>query len=61
MSKTLVERRLAKKPDYELEVWIRGIRIGNGDAYYEVTVEGEDNPIIAAGILERAVEVLRDP
>ncbi len=61
MSKTFEQRRM-KSPDYEIEVWIRGVRHGDsGLVAWEVQVEGEDDKEIAAGILERAAEVLRDP
>ena len=59
---TLAKRRLIlKKPDYDIEVWITGVKHGStGFVNWVVQVEGEDDPILAAGILERAAEVLRD-
>ena len=62
MSKSFLQRRLeAQPPDYDITVWIRGHRDGDtGFAWYNVYVEGEDDFDFAAGILERAAEVLRD-
>ena len=52
---------MEQSPDFEIEVWIRGCRHGNtGMVDWDVSVEGEDDCEIAAGILERAAEVLRD-
>ena len=60
MSKSFLERRF-KSPDYEIEVWITGVKHGaTGLVNWDVQVEGEDDPELAAGILERAIEVLRD-
>ena len=60
MSKSFLERR-HESPDYEIEVWITGVRAGNtGFVHWTIYVEGEDDCELAAGILERAVEVLRD-
>ncbi len=61
MPKSFLQRRHEKNPDYAIEVWITGVRVGGGIAHYDVHVEGEDDPDFAAGILERAAEVLRDP
>jgi len=48
-------------PDYDIEVWIKGTRLGTtGDVEWDIYVEGEDDPDLAAGILERAAELLRD-
>ncbi len=60
MSKSFLERR-KKSPDYDIEVWITGVRHGaTGLVDWDVQVAGEDDPDLAAGILERAAEVLRD-
>ncbi len=60
MSKSFLQRR-QKSPDYDIEAWITGVRIGTtGDVQWDVYIEGEDDPDLAAGILERAAEVLRD-
>jgi len=59
VSKSFLDRR-HEQPDYEIEVWITGVRIPDGMVHWSVSVQGEDNPIEAAGILERAAEVLRD-
>lgn len=62
----LAKRRISKKllykgePDYDIDVWITGVRTGSNDVLWKVEVEGEDDCIVAAGILERAAEVLRD-
>jgi len=62
--KSFTQRRLEKlreTPDYSIVAYVDGVKDGNtGMVHYCVTVEGEDDPIRAAGILERAVEVLRD-
>ncbi|MEE9158923.1 MAG: hypothetical protein V3U60_11115 [Gammaproteobacteria bacterium] len=60
MSKSFRQRRF-EAPDYDIEVWITGVRHGaTGFVAWNVQVEGEDDPERAAGILERAAEVLRD-
>ena len=59
MSKSFLERR-HQSPDYELEVWITGVHVGGGMCHWDIHVEGEDDYARAAGILERAAEVLRD-
>ena len=60
MAKSFRDRRL-KKPDYEITACIAGIREGaTGKASWDVEIYGEDDLEIAAGILERAAEVLRD-
>ncbi len=60
MSKSFRDRRF-KKPDYEITAWISGVRHGaTGLADWDVQIEGEDDCELAAGILERAAEVLRD-
>ena len=61
MSKSFMERRHEKEPDYDIEAWITGVRDGaTGFVHWSVQVEGEDDCDEAAGILERAAEVLRD-
>ena len=57
----LIQRRHRQSPDYDIEVWITGVRCPEGDCHWNVYVEGEDDSELAAGILERAVEILRDP
>lgn len=60
MSKSFLERR-HESPDYDIEAWITGVRHGNtGFVHWTVQIEGEDDDELAAGILERAAEVLRD-
>ncbi len=60
MSKSFLQRRF-RTPDYEIEAWITGVRDGNtGLVHWDVRIEGEDDSELAAGILERAAEVLRD-
>ena len=60
MNKSFLQRR-HESPDYEIEAWITGVRIpGTGDVHWSVYIEGEDDEELAAGILERAAEVLRD-
>ena len=60
MSKSFLERR-HESPDYEIEAWITGVRIpGTEDVHWNVYIEGEDDEDLAAAILERAAEVLRD-
>jgi len=66
VDKTITKRRLAKKqlvkgePDYDIEAWITGVRVGSDDVLWDIQIEGEDDYELAAGILERAAEVLRD-
>lgn len=55
-----IQRKHRQAPDYDIEVWITGVRVSNGDCHWNVTVEGEDDSDLAAGMLERAAEVLRD-
>lgn len=61
MPKSFLQRRHEKNPDYDIEVWITGVRVGEGDCHWNVHVEGEDDNDLSAGILERAAEILRDP
>ncbi len=60
MGKSFIERRF-ESPDYEIEAWITGVRHGaTGFVDWNVCIKGEDDCELAAGILERAAEVLRD-
>ncbi len=56
----LVQRRHKQSPDYDIEAWITGVKCPDGMVHWNVTVEGEDDSELAAGMLERAAEVLRD-
>ena len=56
----LTDRRRKVTPDYDIEVWITGVRVAGDQTSWKVVVEGENDNEIAAGILERAAEVLRD-
>ena len=61
MSKSFLDRK-HDNPDIEIEAWITGVKHGStGMMDWSVTVTGEDDNEIAAGILERAAEVLREP
>lgn len=53
------DRRM-RKPDYSIVAYINGIRIPDGKVDWDVEIDGEDDKETAAGILERAAEVLRD-
>ena len=60
MAKSFLKRRL-ESPDYDIVAWITGVRHGStGLVDWNVEIEGEDDEELAAGILERAAEVLRD-
>ena len=59
MSKSFLGRRF-KSPDFDIEAWITGVRMPDGMVQWNVQIEGEDDEDLAAGILERAAEVLRD-
>lgn len=62
-TKSFADRRTAQRfesPDYDIEAWITGIRMPDGMVQWSVTIDGEDDEDEAAGILERAAEVLRD-
>ena len=60
MSKSFLERR-HDSPDYEIEAWITGVKLGTtGNDGWCVYIKGEDDSELAAAILERAAEVLRD-
>jgi len=56
----LTDRRRKDTPDYDIEAWITGIRLPNNTTSWKVIIEGESDNEMAAGILERAAEVLRD-
>jgi hypothetical protein len=56
------EDRMFKNPTYSIVATISGIRHGDtGQIMWRVEIDGEDDKDLAAGILERAAEVLRDP
>ncbi len=59
MGKSFLQRR-HESPDYEIEVWITGVRIPGTGIHWNVRVDGEDDSENAAGILERAAKVLRN-
>ena len=59
VTKSFLDRRY-ESPDYEIEAWITGVRMPDGMVHWSVQIEGEDDCDLAAGILERAAEVLRD-
>ena len=60
MPKSFLERK-HENPDYEIEAWITGVKHGDsGLVNWVVFIDGEDDADLAAGILERAAEVLRD-
>ena len=49
-----------KTPEYDIHAWITGVMMPDGMVHWNVNIEGEDDMGKAAGILERAVEVLSD-
>ena len=55
-----VDRKHKDAPTYEIEAWITGVKHPDGKVHWKVHITGEDDPDLAAGILERAAEVLRD-
>ena len=59
MSRSFLQRRLQKSPDYELDARIIGASWPGGGVQWNVEIDGYDDPYLAAGILERAAEVLR--
>lgn len=60
MSKSFRERRF-KSPDFDITVYITGIKFGATELVdWNVTVEGEKDPEVAASIMDCACEVLRD-
>ena len=59
-TKSFVARR-HESPDFEIEAWITGVRLGTtGKIQWHICIDGEGDPELVAGILERAVEVLRN-
>lgn len=60
MSKTFLERR-RPDPEYDIVAHITGTKMGDSKIYWHVEVDGESDLIVAAGILERAANVLRTP
>lgn len=60
MAKSFLDRRHAK-PDYELEAFITGIRIGDtGKTQWHISLDEDFDKLLAADIFEKAAEVLRD-
>lgn len=55
----LMDRR-HESPDFDIEVWITGVKCSGGKTHWKVLVTGEDDPLTAAAILDRAGEVLRE-
>ena len=60
MSKSFLQRRLQKSPDYELEAWITGVSMPDGHVQWNVEIDGTEDCDLAAGILQRGAEVLWD-
>ena len=64
MPKDFMQRRmeqLRKGPDIYITANIAGYLQADGMLLWEVEVDGESDCILAAGILERAAAVLRQP
>lgn len=62
-TKSFTDRRIEQRhesPDFDIEAWITGVRMPDGMVLWNVNIAGEDDEDLAAGILERAAEVLRD-
>ena len=59
MSKSFMQRR-HENPDYELFVYVTGVRCHDNKVHWNVVVEGEDDPEFAADIIDKAIEVLRE-
>lgn len=55
----LTARRHKDSPDYDIEVWITGVYLPDNMTNWNIYIDGEDDLIRAADILERAVEILR--
>ncbi len=54
-----IERR-HNNPDYELDVHITGVRMGNtGKVHWKISMDKETDTELAAEILDRAAKVLR--
>ncbi len=60
MSDEITARRHAK-PDYELESFITGVRIGNtGKTEWHISLDEGVDKLLAAGIFEKASAILRE-
>ena len=62
-TRSFAERRTLKRhetPDFDIFARITGVRQPDGMVDWNVNIQGEDDEDEAAGILERAAEVLRD-
>jgi len=60
MVKSFLDRRHAK-PDYELESFITGVRIGDtGKTQWLIELNEGVDKLVAADIFEKAAEVLRE-
>lgn len=58
--KSFLQRRF-ESPDYDLEVFITGIRLGDtGKVRWHVAYDEGEDPLVIADILECTVEVLRN-
>lgn len=55
-----IKDRKPSDPEYDIVARVTGTRDGHGKTRWYVEVDGTDDNELAAGILERAVEVLRD-
>ena len=55
-----ITKRRQAKPDYELEVYITGVRIGDsGKTQWHISLDDDVDTLQAIDILEKATEVLR--
>lgn len=63
MTDAITRRRFGNGDfDYEFDFHVVGVRIGNtGKVRWEITHYGDDDPEYMADILEKVVEVLRQP
>lgn len=60
MAKKSFKERRFKKPDWQITARIAGVKLGTtGETEWNIDIEGEADLETAAGILERAAEVLR--
>jgi hypothetical protein len=60
MGKSFLQRRF-ESPDYDLEVFITGVRLGDsGKVRWHVAYDEGYDPLLVSDILECATEVLRD-
>ena len=58
--KSFLDRK-HENPDVEIEAWITGVKHGStGMMDWSVTVVGENEHVITAGISDGAAEVLRE-